>query len=68
MLDFYRGKFKDGGLSVQTGDASGSTLVDAEAVQFSNDSKNITGQIVVGKFAQDDTYTRIDVQTRAAKK
>ena len=68
VLDFYRGKFKDGGLSVQTGDASGSTLVDAEAVQFSNDSKNITGQIVVGKFAQDDTYTRIDVQTRAAKK
>ncbi len=68
VLDFYRGKFKDGGLSVTDGDASRSTLVNAQAIQFSNDAQDVTGQIVVGAFAQDDSYTRIDVQTRDAKK
>lgn len=67
VLDFYRGKFTGDGLMVRDGDASASTLKDAQLVQFSTVAQDITGQVTVGKFAQDDAYTRIDIQTRVAK-
>ena len=67
VLDFYRGKFKDGGLTVRDGDATSSTLKDAQLVQFSTNAQDLTGQVTVGKFAQDEAYTRIDIQSRVAK-
>lgn len=67
VLDFYRGKFKDAKLMVQDSDASASSLQDAEAIQFADAKRTLAGGITVGKFADDATYTRIDVTVQVAK-
>ena len=67
VLDFYRGTFKDAKLAVQDGDASKSSLKDAEAIQFADAKKTLVGGITVGKFADDEAYTRIDVTVQVAK-
>jgi hypothetical protein len=67
VLDFYRGKFGDANLTVQDADSSSSTLKDAEAISFADPALNVQGQLTVGKFAEDESYTRIDVQVRTSK-
>jgi hypothetical protein len=67
VLDYYRGKFKDGGLTVTDGDASQSALVDATAVDFTDDKQTLGGQVTAGRLAEDKNYTRIELQVRTAK-
>ena len=67
VLDFYRSTFKDAKFTVADGDASASALQDAEAIQFNDDKKTLLGGITVGKFADDATYTRIDVNVQLKK-
>lgn len=67
VLDFYRDKLGSAKLKVTDGDASQSGLADAEAIQFTDDKAQLAGAITVGEFAEDPSYTRIDVQVRVAK-
>jgi hypothetical protein len=67
VMDYYRGKFKDGGLTVTDGDATQSALVDATVVQFTDDKQTLGGQVTAGRLAEDKNYTRIDLQVRATK-
>jgi hypothetical protein len=64
VLAHYRNELEDAGLTVEEGDASASPLADAEAIRFSDDELQLTGEIAVGTFGEDDSYTRIDVQVR----
>ena len=64
VLEHYREKLADAGLTVEDGDASASPLEDAEAIRFSDEELKLTGEIAVGTFGEDDSYTRIDVQVR----
>lgn len=64
MLTHYRTELEDAGLTVEDGDSGASALADAEAIRFSDDELKLTGEITVGTFGQDDSYTRIDVQVR----
>jgi len=68
VMDYYRGKFKDGGLTVTDGDASQSALVDATVVQFTDDKQTLGGQVTAGRLAEDKNYTRIELQVRATKR
>ncbi len=67
VLDFYRSTFKDAKFTVADGDASASALQDAEAIQFNDGKKQLVGGVTVGKFADDATYTRIDVTVQIKK-
>ncbi len=67
VLDFYRDTFQDAKVTVQDSDASASALEDAEAIQFADDEKTLVGGIIVGKFADDAAYTRIDVTVQVTK-
>lgn len=67
VLDFYRSKLQDAKLTVQDGNASQSTPTDAEMIQFADDKLSLRGGVTVGKFAEDDTYTRIDVTVQVTK-
>jgi hypothetical protein len=67
VLDFYRNTFKDAQVAVQDGDATTSALEDAQAIQFTDAAKTLAGGITVGKFADDATYTRIDITVQLAK-
>ena len=68
VLDFYRNELEGAKLTVRTGDASSSLLEDAEAIQFADGKQLLVGDVTVGKFADDVSYTRIDVTVRVAKK
>lgn len=65
VLDYYRQQLASNGLTVTDGDASQSSLEDATALEFT-DGSDLNGLITAGKFAEDDSYTRIDVQAQAA--
>lgn len=67
VLDFYRTALAGAKLTVKAGDASNSSLQDAEAIQFAGDKQTLVGDVTVGKFADDGSYTRIDVSVRLAK-
>jgi hypothetical protein len=67
VLDFYRGKLTDAKLTVTDGDASTSSLAGAKAIDFVDAGKTVQGEIVVGKFAEDASYTRIDVSVQTKK-
>lgn len=67
VLDFYRDKLGGAKLKVTDSDASQSSLADAAAIQFSDDKALLAGAITVGTFAEDASYTRIDMQVRVAK-
>ncbi len=64
VLDHYRDTLGEADLTVENGDPSASTLEDAESIRFSDADLKLTGEITVGVFGQDDSYTRIDVQVR----
>ncbi len=66
-LDYYRGKFKDNGWTVHDADASQSSLKDAEAISFADGRAPLTGSVAVGKLAEDESYTRIDVQVEVPR-
>ena len=67
VLDFYRNQLEGANLTVEAGDASQSTLEDAEAIQFTNAQQSLLGGVTVGKFSEDATYTRIDVRVQVSK-
>ncbi|MDP9236200.1 MAG: hypothetical protein M3P30_02180 [Chloroflexota bacterium] len=67
VLDYYRQQFSGDGLTVTDGDTSQSTLVNAEAVAFTDSGQTLGGQVIAGKLAEDPDYTRIDLQVRSAK-
>ncbi len=69
VLKFYRDKLGASalGLKVTDGDASQSTLKSAKAIQFGDDKQTLRGEITVGEFAADSSYTRIDLQVGVAK-
>ncbi|MBI5283679.1 MAG: hypothetical protein HY874_01160 [Chloroflexi bacterium] len=67
VLDYYRGQLESSGLTVTDGDASQSPLADAEAVEFTDDEQTVGGQLTAGTFAEDESYTRIDLQVQTQK-
>ncbi len=67
VLDYYRDQLESGGLTVTDGDASQSPLADAEAVEFTDDEQTVGGQLTAGTFAEDESYTRIDLQVQTQK-
>jgi hypothetical protein len=68
VLDFYRNKLADAKLTVQDAAASQSAPADASAIQFTDAQQSLSGGVTVGKFAEDATYTRIDVTVQVTKK
>jgi hypothetical protein len=64
VLTFYEDEFADAGWLVQPAGNGGSTLEDAEAVQFSAADGSVQGLLTAGVLAEDDTYTRIEIQVR----
>ena len=66
VMDFFRSKLGDAKLTVTDGDASQSSLQDAERIDFADDKQALTGVVTTGKFADDPSYTRIDVQAQVA--
>ena len=67
VLDYYRGQFKDGGLTVDGGDAADPEAAPSDtSVAFSDDQQTLDGQINAGPFADDESYTRVDMQVTAS--
>jgi len=64
VLDALRDLFGDADLAVEDGVPGASTLEDAQAIRFSDEELTLTGEITVGVFPLDDSYTQIDVQVR----
>ena len=67
VLDYYRGKLEGGGLTVTDGDASQSPLQDAESVEFTDDEQTSAVRLTAGTFAEDESYTRIDLQVQTTE-
>jgi hypothetical protein len=67
VMDFFRSKLGDAKLTVTDGDASQSSLEDAERINFTDDQQELTGIVTTGKLAEDPSYTRIDVQAQVSK-
>lgn len=66
VLDYYRGQLKEGGLTI--GGAASATpeaTPSDTTVTFSDDQQTVGGQINAGPFAEDDAYTRVDLQVTA---
>jgi hypothetical protein len=66
VMDFFRSKLGDAGLTVTDGDASQSSLQDAERIEFADGDQELTGLVTTGKYDEDPTYTRIDVQAQVS--
>ena len=66
-LTYYRNAFQGSGWTVQDSDASQSSLKDAKAIQFTDGASKFSGDVTVGQFAEDTSYTRVDVQVQVAK-
>ena len=47
---------------MEDGDATSSSLADAQVLSFSNEELTLQGEVAIGTFAEDEEYTRIDVQ------
>jgi hypothetical protein len=60
--EFYRNALEQAGLTVEDGDASASPLDDARVLAFANDDSTLQGEVAIGGFAEDEAFTRIDVQ------
>jgi len=67
VLDFYRGELEAQGWTVSEADASQSLLEDAEGINFEDEAGEITGSVIVGVFADDRNYSRIELQVRTAR-
>ncbi len=66
VLDQYRSELEGAGWTVGDGPApeDGS---DGQALTFEDESGDVTGNIIAATFAEDEDYTRIDVQVRDAR-
>ncbi len=62
VVEHYRNALEDAGLTVEDGDATTSPLEDAQVLTFSNEDLTLQGEVAIGTFAEDENYTRIDVQ------
>ena len=63
VLDYYRGQFKDSGLTVDAGSAATPQATPSDtSVTFTDDQQTVGGQVSVAPFADDDSYTRVDLQ------
>jgi len=67
IVSFYKDLLAKASLTVADGDASQSALKDAQVVTFTDAAKTLGGQVTAGAFAEDESYTRIDVQVTAKK-
>jgi len=67
VIDYYKQQFQTGGLTVQDGDASQATLPGAVVVDFNDSAQTLSGQVTAGTFADDGSYTRVDLQVQAQK-
>jgi hypothetical protein len=67
VLDYYRGKLTAANLTPTAGDASTSALTNATAVDFVDAAKTTQGEVVVGGFPEDASYTEIDVSLQITK-
>ncbi|TAK55089.1 MAG: hypothetical protein EPO22_14860 [Dehalococcoidia bacterium] len=66
VLDYYRGQLKDGGLTVDGGPSATPEATPSDtSVTFSDDQQTVGGQISVAPFAEDESYTRVDLQVTA---
>jgi hypothetical protein len=61
IVSFYKDLLGKASLTVADGDASQSTLKDAQVVTFTDAARTLGGQVTAGAFAGDELYTRIDV-------
>ena len=64
ILDALGDRLGEAELTVEDGDPSTSSLEDAQAIRFSDEGLQLSGEIIVGVFPLDDSYTQIDVQVR----
>lgn len=66
VLDRYRSELEDAGWTVGDGPApeDGS---DGQTLTFEDESGDVTGNVIAATFAEDEDYTRIDVQVRDAR-
>ncbi len=63
VLDYYRSQLKDGGLTVDGGDAATPQATPSDTtVTFTDDKQTVGGQISATPFADDESYTRVDLQ------
>ena len=62
VLDYYRGQLKDGGLTVADPADSQTAPQASSSVTFSDDKQTVGGQVTAAAFAEDDSYTRVDLQ------
>lgn len=62
VVEHYRNALEDAGLAVEDGDASTSPMEDAQVLTFSNEDLTLEGEVAIGTFAEDEDFTRIDVQ------
>jgi len=66
VLDYYRGQLKDGGLTVDGGASATPEATPSDTtVTFSDDTQSVGGQISAGPLAEDESYTRVDLQVTA---
>ena len=67
-LSYYKDAFSNNGWTVEDATASQSSGAPAggQAIQFNDSGSKITGQLAVGAFDEDDSYTRIDIQVIVA--
>lgn len=66
VLDQYRSELEDAGWTVGDGPAPDDGS-DGQALTFEDESGEITGNVIAATFAEDEDYTRIDVQVRDAR-
>jgi hypothetical protein len=62
VLDFYRDRLEEEDLSVEDAGTGSSSIEDAEAIRFADAALELTGEVAVGAFSDDENYTRIDLQ------
>ena len=62
VLDYYRAQLKDSGLTVEDPADGQATPQTNSSVTFSDDKQTIGGQVTAAAFAEDESYTRVDLQ------
>ena len=62
VVEHYRTTLEDAGLTVEDGDPTTSPMEDAQVLSFSNEDLTLQGEVAIGTFAEDEEFTRIDVQ------
>jgi hypothetical protein len=67
VLDYYRGQLAAGGLTVDGGSAATPVATPSDTtVTFADDKQALDGQINAMPLAEDNSYTRVDLQVTTA--